>query len=193
MKHGYRDEEPYFLGVDERPQSLSYARDLRAIGQALEDKNLTSFALEVEAGSYVARGTRLEPDSGWSLVGGLRDLVSSLTGGSRRSSNEVELRFTADGIDRIEDGGRAKRRDSHSTPDAHSVSQLLRGAGAYLDRRRNVSLLGITVEDRWVTLRYVNADGRIEQTKQDLEFFYNYWVKMYLQRRNRGATCRFQN
>jgi hypothetical protein len=36
------------------------------------------------------------------------------------------------------------------------------------------------VEDRWVTVRYRTAEGRIEEAKQDVEYFYNYWVKMYL-------------
>jgi hypothetical protein len=33
-----------------------------------------------------------------------------------------------------------------------------------------------------VTVRYRTAEGRIEQAKQDVTYFYNYWVKMYLRR-----------
>jgi len=45
--------------------------------------------------------------------------------------------------------------------------------------------VGISIKDQWVTVRYKAADGRIEQLKQDLEYFYDYWVKAYLKRSNR--------
>lgn len=32
---------------------------------------------------------------------------------------------------------------------------------------------------------YQTAEGRLEQAQQDLEYFYDYWVKMYLRRSNR--------
>jgi hypothetical protein len=70
-------------------------------------------------------------------------------------------------------------------PDPYSISQILRGAGNYLDNRDETSLVGITIKDRWVTVRYKTAEGRLEQAKQDLEYFYDYWVKMYLRRSNR--------
>jgi hypothetical protein len=95
------------------------------------------------------------------------------------------MRFSPEQIHALELQGRARRRDSNQTPDGHSLSQLLRGAGAYLDGHHAVSLLGITLQDRWVTLRYETRDGRVEQAAQDIEFFYNLWVKMYLQRSNR--------
>jgi hypothetical protein len=48
--------------------------------------------------------------------------------------------------------------------------------------RPETTLTGISVEDRWVTVRYKTAEGRIEHAKQDVAYFYNYWVKMYLRR-----------
>ena len=196
MKRGSGEEEPYFLGLDDsHRQSGSYARDLRAIGQALEEKNLLFFDLEFEGDGYVVHG-KAHPSAagGQSLISGMRGLISSLlTGESPRPSTEIELRFTANEIHRMDDARRESRRDSNRAPDAHSVSQLLRGAGAYLDRQRNVSLIGITVAERWVTLRYRTAEGRLEETKQDIEFFYNYWVKMYLQRSNRKAASALQS
>jgi hypothetical protein len=58
----------------------------------------------------------------------------------------------------------------------------LRGVGAFLDYRPETTLTGISVEDRWVTVRYKTAEGHIEQAKQDVAYFYNYWVKIYLRR-----------
>ena len=62
------------------------------------------------------------------------------------------------------------------------LAQKLRGVGSFLDYRPETTLTGISVEDRWVTVRYRTAEGRIEQAKQDVAYFYNYWVKMYLRR-----------
>jgi hypothetical protein len=196
MKRGCGKEEPYFLDLDDSHyQSDSYSRDLRAIGQALESKNLLSFDLVFEGDGYVVRGkARPSASGGQSLVSGMCNLISSLlNGGSLRAKTDLELRFTTNEIHRMDDARRENRCDSNRAPDAYSLSQLLRGAGAYLDKQRKASLVGITLEERWVTLRYRTAEGRLEETKQDIEFFYNYWVKMYLQRRNRKAASALQS
>jgi hypothetical protein len=88
-------------------------------------------------------------------------------------------------IEQLESQGRAKRKESHHMPDPYSLSQILRGAGSYLDTRSGTYLVGIAVKDQWMTLRYKTAEGRLEQAQQDVEYFYNYWVKMYLRRSGR--------
>ena len=70
-------------------------------------------------------------------------------------------------------------------PDPYSVSQILRGAGSYLDNRDITKLLEISLKGKWVTVSYETAEGRLEKAQQDLEYFYDYWVKMYLRRSNR--------
>lgn len=189
MKRRPDEEEAHYLGLDEtNGQTLSYARVLRAIGQVLEDKDLLSLDLEVEGGIYVARGkVRLASTGGPSIVDLVRDVISSVRGANvaRKTGKDLETRFTAERIHTIDSEGRNRRRDPHQTPDAHSLSQILRGAGAYLDKQHSTSLVGITIHDRWVTLRYRTVEGRLDEAKQDLEFFYNVWVKMYLQRSNR--------
>jgi hypothetical protein len=64
------------------------------------------------------------------------------------------------------------------------LPQLLRSTGCYLDRKSGISLSGIAVKNRWVTVSYVTAEGRIERTKAAPDFFYDYWIKMYLRRRD---------
>ncbi len=71
-------------------------------------------------------------------------------------------------------------------PDPYSISQILRGAGSYLDNREAARLSAISLRGKWVTVAYENPDGRIEQAQQDLEYFYDYWVKMYMRRSNRA-------
>ena len=57
----------------------------------------------------------------------------------------------------------------------------------FLDNRQVASVLGISYQDEWVTMLYKSRDGRVEHEKQDLEYFYDFWVKMYLRRSNRAA------
>jgi hypothetical protein len=105
--------------------------------------------------------------------------------GAAKSTCQIDLRYSPEDIQQLEFEGRAKRKESHQMPDPFSLSQILRGAGSYLDKRTETNLVGITVEDQWMTLRYKTQDGRLEEAKQNVEFFYNYWVKMYLRRSNR--------
>ena len=104
-----------------------------------------------------------------------------------REGQEIKLRYTSKEIRQLDTEARRLRKDSKKTPDPHSLSQVLRGAGSYLDSR-NIQLAGVTVKDRWITLRYRTPEGRIEEAKQDIEYFFNYWVKMYLRRRNRSVV-----
>src|SRR4026209_1189933 len=46
--------------------------------------------------------------------------------------------------------------------------------------------MGISLKGKWVTVTYQTPEGRLEQAQQDLEYFYDYWVKMYLRRSNRA-------
>jgi len=169
-------------------EAFSYAKELRALGQALEKQNFSSVDLEIEEGIYVVRGKATasrEARSSFSRF--IRDLIcganSHLT--NKNGMHDMDLRYSPEEIERFESAGQAKRIASNKMPDPYSLSQILRGAGSFLDHRKETSLVGITIKDRWVTVRYETAEGRLEQAKQDLFYFYDYWVKMYLRRSSR--------
>jgi hypothetical protein len=189
MKRHPSEEQFCIAGQATALPPLSYAQELRAIGQALEARTLVALDLERLGDIYVARGTiGRKGRAGFPLLDSLRDAISSALhhqDGGQKAGGGLEMRFSSEQIHALELQGRARRRDSNQTPDAHSLSQMLRGAGAYLDARHRISLVGVNFRDRWLTLRYKTADGRLEQAVQDIEFFYNLWVKMYLQRSNR--------
>jgi hypothetical protein len=177
-------------GYGSNINSFSYARVLRALGQDLEAHNLSSLDLEVDAGLYVVRGkVRASEASELSFARVVRDLISNFSFASGQSNSssrtEIGLRYSPKDIEQLESQGRAKRKESHHMPDPYSLSQILRGAGSYLDKRTETYLVEITIADQWTILRYKTADGQVEQMKQDVEYFYNYWVKMYLHRSNR--------
>jgi len=170
-------------------ENWSYAKELRTLGQALESHQLGTVELEVESGVYFVRGNATAADSARaSLANLVRDFIfGSAPKAEQREGQEIKLRYTSKEIRQLDTEARRHRKDSKKTPDPHSLSQVLRGAGSYLDSR-NIQLAGVTVKDRWITLRYRTPEGRIEEAKQDIEYFFNYWVKMYLRRRNRSVV-----
>ena len=178
------DQQP---GEKAQFQKISYARELRAVGQALEAQHVFSLDLELKGGLYVVRGKVTAADYAQSSFSGfIQDLISGvgsvLKGGPRRSIYEIDLSYQPEDIEELDSKGRAHRRNDDQTPDPYGLAQKLRGVGSFLDYRPETALTGVSVEDRWVTVRYRTAEGRIEQAKQDVTYFYNYWVKMYLRR-----------
>lgn len=169
-----------------------YARELRAVGQALESRHVYSLDLELEGGLYVVRGkvtASRYAESSFSAF--IQDLISgvgsALTGSPRRAMYEIDLSYKPQEIADLDSKGRAQRRNANQNPDPYSLAQKLRGVGSFLDYRPETTLAGVSVEDRWVTVRYVTGEGRIEEAKQDVTYFYNYWIKMYLRRSQRSG------
>jgi len=167
---------------------LSYADELRALGQALEKQCLVSFELQAKGGDYLVRGLAHAPqEASLHLLGRMEERVASALwgkGGPRTQVSEVVFQFPPERVWQLHRDGRKKRVNGEQTPDLRRLSQLLRSAGCFLDRKLGISLSRIAVKDRWVTVSYVTAEGRIERTKAALDFFYDHWIKMYLRRRD---------
>lgn len=167
-----------------------FAKELRALGQAIEKFSFSSFVLQIDSGIYVVTGRAIIPPETvrFSFSRFVRELLrgSHPTATVTAKTGEIDLRFTPEEIEKFDVRGRVKRQDAGKMPDPYSISHILRGAGSYLDNRDATNLVGITLKDRWVTVKYQTAEGRLEQAKQDLEYFYNYWVKMYMRRGNRA-------
>lgn len=166
----------------------SYAIELRALGQAIENHEFSSLNLELESGIYIVRGTvKASKKTRSSFSRFVRDLISSALSApyAIKSAGEIDLRYTPEEIEKLEVEGRSKRQTSDRTPDPHDLSQILRSAGFYLDSHARLSLVGLKIKDPWVTLRYKTSEGLLEEAQQHLEYFYDYWVNMYLRRSNR--------
>jgi hypothetical protein len=165
--------------------NISYAKELRVVGQALEKFKFTAFKLERREGIYTIRGTAsADLAATFSIIQFVRDIVRGARS-SRQANQPIELSYSLPEIENLDAQERAKRAHSDKLPDPYSISQILRGVGAFLDHRQAVSLATIGYQDRWVTVVYSSVDGHTEQEKQDLDYFYDYSVKMYLRRSNR--------
>jgi hypothetical protein len=138
--------------------------------------------LELKGGLYVVRGKVTATDYAQSSLSAfVQDFIFGV-GAARRSLYEIDLSYNPQDVEKLDLQGREHRRNADRNPDPYGLAQKLRGVGSFLDYRPETTLTGISVEDRWVTVRYKTAEGRIEQAKQDVAYFYNYWVRMYLRR-----------
>jgi hypothetical protein len=164
--------------------STRYAEELRALGQALEAQSrFVSVEIEVQDSGYWVRAEVDDSkEAGESFGTILKRTFRSLV---QSDSRTIELRYSAEEIQKLVQNGQARRRGTNAAPDPFSLSQILRMAGAYVDELGQTTLIGVVVKDRWITLRY----SEIKESKQDIQFFYNYSVKMYLRRKNRNRSA----
>ncbi len=189
--NGAKLDEPAERDVDSA--LVSYAEELRAVGQILEPQKFTSVELEVEGNGYriraeVDQSEKEDP----SLAAILKKVLRSFTPFPRKGMTQtkgpsIELRYGPAEIQKIIQQGITRRLDIHALPDHFSLSHILRQTGAYLDGLDHATLVGVALEDRLITVRYKDSRGQIKELKQDLQFFYDYWVKMYLRRSGRAA------
>jgi hypothetical protein len=166
----------------------SYARTLRTLGHVLELQRIVACNLTVDNHIYTIKGTALPSEkSRWSLLRSMRKIFTRGYEPPQPDliTNRIELRYSLQDIRALETQVRDRRGASPDIPDPLSMSQLLRVIGGFLDKRDDEELLGITIDDRWVTITHVSRDHRLLKTTHDIEYFYDLWVKMYLQRSSR--------
>jgi hypothetical protein len=181
-------------GESEPPhgQVFSYASTLRMLGHVLESHRCSIFELKVENNDYLIKGKvkvlPVELPKPKPLFS-VRTLFSKPPQpiAEEKKSNEIELRYSSGDILALEALVRSERKVFPEAPDPQSTSQLLRGIGCYLDKHPGGLLVSVAVEDRWVTIVTRDRAGALRQARQDMEFFYNFWVKMYLQRSGRSS------
>ena len=80
--------------------------------------------------------------------------------------------------------GQTKRKGAGGSPEAHTLSQILRAVGAFVDQKQG-RLLGVTIEGQDIAIEYDSALKRTLVEKFTVASLYDYGVKMYLRRRAR--------
>jgi hypothetical protein len=166
--------------------TLSYAQELRALGQALENQGLVKLQLLAKGGDYFVRGLARSPrEPRFSFLDRLDAMIAATLGKERvprTRLGEVLYQFPPERVRQLDREGRERRVNPDQAPNPFRLSQLLRSAGCYVDRKMKSSILGITVQDHWLTVTYRTENGFVEETKEDLDFFYEYWIRMSLGR-----------
>jgi len=178
-----------------------YAQLLRAIGQALEVLQFGSFAMEFTAGDFLVRGsaaTSAEQEEARAIRERIIKFVWEALPGERASEAEIEfamstwpaeldLRYTAKDMNRLEQQGKAKRQNIAGVPDVASLSQLLRTIGAYVAQKR-ARLVKIARYGESIAIEYETVGGERREETVSAASLYEFWVKLYLQRSSGGEN-----
>jgi hypothetical protein len=174
------------------PEVFSYAQLLRPVGQILEPMQMETFSLRIESGGVAVHGERREvKQTAAPQEVSLRVVWQSL----RRKKTEpvsepqpshgvLELHYTADDIVRADTEGQAQRKSAAGTPEAHTLSQILRAVGGYVDQKGG-RLTGVTKGREEVTIEYDSALNKKMIEQFTVASLYDYWVKMYMRRKHR--------
>jgi len=171
-------------------QVINFAQLLRPVGQMLEPLKLESFTLKIDdSGVYVSGRKREErppspvPEVSLRVVWqALRRKPPEPASEPQPSSGLLELRYTVDDIERMDNEEQSKRKNAGSTPEAHALSQILRAVGGYVDQKGGRLLEFRKAADE-VTIEYESALRKKMTEQFTVASLYDYWVKMYLRRK----------
>jgi hypothetical protein len=179
-----------------------YDQELRAVGQGLESLGITDFDLEVEGDGYFVLGKATQSSQEKAgdairkrrLRNKLRGAWQSVTvrlpmngTGPKIASGSTLLRvlFTPEGIDRLQQEGREKRRaDSPGISNPDRLSQVLRMVGEYLNRRSG-KLFKICKRKDCIAFEYETALEPRALEKWKISDLYDFWLQLPNQRKNR--------
>jgi len=85
----------------------------------------------------------------------------------------------------METEGQSRRQGAGGRPEAHALSQVLRAVGAFVDQKQG-RLTSVKMASQDITIEYESALKQNVTEKFTVATLYDYWVKMYLKRRQRS-------
>ncbi|HEY7217887.1 MAG TPA: hypothetical protein VH985_05790 [Candidatus Binatia bacterium] len=169
---------------------FSFSQLLRPVGQMLEALDVESLSLRVEDTGVSVRaqkrperqtaGANISLHVTWQIFRRKKSAVAP-----QPSSGVLELHYSHDDIMRMDSQAQAQRKGTSGSPEAHTLSQILRAVGAFVDQKQG-RLLGVTIEGQDIAIDYESALKKNVTEKFTVSSLYDYWVKMYLRRRERN-------
>ena len=97
----------------------------------------------------------------------------------------LELRDTPEDIERLDREGRARGHNASGMPDSHSVSQILRTVGGYVDIIR-ARFVGVCWKDQSLIVPYEGRDDRRNVEELTISSLSDHCVHMYMRRADRN-------
>ena len=172
--------------------TIQYEHILRAIGQGLEALSIEAFGLEVANEIFLINGTARANGSAKRSafrkafldicqISTKATLSETLAGTPGTSSRLVRLQFTQHDLDKLEQEGKALRKDWNGSPLAQSLPQLLRTIGWYVDNKKG-QLQKITKGDS-LRISYIECTGNEKSEIFTLLQLYDVWVHRYKRRK----------
>ena len=179
------------------PPTICYEHILRAIGQGLESLSLEAFDLEVVDDTFSVQGTPTRKESEKPTIAPMNAFKKAFLSICYTSKNTSEtlaaesvvgpsgllrLQFTQADIDKLERDGQALRSDWERSPLSHSLPQVLRTVGWYVDNKKG-QLQKISRNGETVTVSYTGWLGTEKVETLALMQIYDMWVHLYKQRK----------
>ena len=171
---------------------FSFSQLLRPVGQMLEPLQIDSFSLKIEEGGVAVFADQHTPPQpapaqnvsvkvSWQIF---RRKKAEAALEPQPSSGSLEIHYSHDDIARMDTEGQGKRTGGPGSPEAHTLSQILRAVGAFVDQKQG-RLLAVVKDGHDISIEYESALKRALTEKFTVASLYDYWVKMYLRRRER--------
>jgi hypothetical protein len=145
-----------------------YDEDLRAIGQALEARDISVFEVKRLADNYIIE---VEPEQTGSVHSKLRHWLRRLRGRSEL------LTFDVANLEKLSEVGRAKRSKWGQLTNFHTVSNTLRTIGAYLDANE-AELVELHKRRITITLSYRDKEGQQRAEDRSISSFYRLFLEL---------------
>jgi len=144
--------------------SIGYARALRSVGHLLQMRDLQAFELSCENNEFRLRCGYQKPPC----------------------STPVEMRYSLDEIEFLESEYQKKSNGLNETVDFYSLGEILRGIGAYVNKR-NGKLVKISNNESSmaagsVKLQYQTSDGDLTEEVFTLSSIYELCLRLYKER-----------
>jgi hypothetical protein len=160
--------------------SRHYDEELRAIGQALEARDISVFELKRVEDLYVIQGM---PDQADSIHSKVRQWLRHF---HRRSTTDPMILGAVE-VEQFSQAGREKRSKPGQLTDFRTVPNILRTVGAYLDSRE-VELLILQKRRISITLSYRDKTGQERQEDRSISSFYRVFLELCGKRGQKQET-----
>jgi hypothetical protein len=139
---------------NEKDKQLSYSRLLRTLGQVLEPANVHDFALQMAGEDFVVTFQNPPPQSSWQRL--RRIFIHE----SINQSNTA-LRYSRAELEQLEYHYRKLAVDGNRIPDRHSLPQILRVVGTYVDQKQ-ADLIALSRQESSLLITYRSPNGEIQ-------------------------------
>ncbi|HEY7218120.1 MAG TPA: hypothetical protein VH985_06965 [Candidatus Binatia bacterium] len=142
------------LASNEELSQLSYSRLLRTLGQVLEPANVHDFELQIAGEDLVVAFQNLLPQSSWQRL--RRYFIQEPIDQPR-----TELKYSRAELEQLEHQYRKLAVDGNRIPDRHSLPQILRVVGTYVDQKQ-AELMSLSRREASLLITYRNPNGEIQ-------------------------------
>jgi len=177
------------LGNADSGADLDYSRILRVVGQELEAKGISTCCLWIEANRVDVIGLCTSSANGVVEAGFWQRLKSKNVAAGYTTT---ELRFSIDGLLRLDELNRAKRILATPRADFLKLSEQLRTVGAIVDRRGGQLIrLDRTAYEGMIssfTVQYKMPTGELVTEEFSASSLYDFSVQIFMMEKRRSAN-----